>query len=140
MRVLCWAAVLGAAAFFTGQGALAQALACGAEMKNARLAESARYAVAYRMIPAKIEVSKHFSLELAVCAKDGAPEPDALRIVARMPEHGHGMNYKAAVKPLGGGRFQADGLMFHMPGRWQFEFEVDSGKISERVLHDFMLR
>jgi hypothetical protein len=139
-QALWRAAVLGAAALFTGESALAQAPACGKEMKNARRAESARYTVAYRMVPAKIEVSKHFSLELAVCAKTGAPDPDALRIGALMPEHGHGMNYKPTVIPLGGGRFHADGLMFHMPGRWQFEFEVDSGKNTEQVLHDFMLR
>lgn len=139
-QVLCLATVLGVAALFAGEGALAQAPVCGAEMKNARRAESARYAFAYRTIPASIEISKHFSLELMVCAKAGAPAPETLRINARMPDHGHGMNYNAAVRPLGGGRFQADGLMFHMPGRWQFEFEVGSGKTSERALHDFMLR
>lgn len=140
MQVLCRAAVLGAAVLFTGQEALAQAPACGAEMKNAGRAESAHYTVAYRTTPAIIEVAKHFSLELAVCAKAGAPEPDALRISARMPEHGHGMNYKPTLKSLGGGRFHADGLMFHMPGRWQFEFEVGSGKASYPLLRDFMLR
>ena len=139
-QALCGAAVLGMAALFTGQGALAQAPACGAEMKDARRAESARYIFVYRTIPASIGISKHFSLELMVCAKAGTPVPETLRINARMPEHGHGMNYNAAVRPLGGGRFQADGLMFHMPGRWQFEFEIGSGKTSERALRDFMLR
>jgi hypothetical protein len=139
-RALRHAASLGMVAWFAAQGAVAQAPACGAEITNARRAQSARYTVAYRTTPAIIEVSRHFAMELAVCAKADAPEPEALRISARMPEHGHGMNYKPTITLLGGGRFHADGLLFHMPGRWQFEFEVDSGKASDRVFHDFMLR
>jgi cytochrome c peroxidase len=41
-----------------------------------------------------------------------------------MPEHRHGMNYAPEVKPLGPGRWRAEGLMFHMPGKWEFVFEV----------------
>ncbi len=62
-------------------------------MRSAR--SSARYTVVYQTRPAKIGVSRHFSLSVAVCAKSGAPAPDALRVDARMPEHGHGMNYTA---------------------------------------------
>ena len=141
LKPLQRAAVAGGALFMIGSGALAQAPAgCGADLKGAESAESARYVVVYRAKPAPIAVSQHFALEIAVCAKQGAPAPDALAVDARMPEHGHGMNYKAAVRSLGSGRFQADGLMFHMPGRWQFAFDLRSGGNSERALRDYTLR
>jgi hypothetical protein len=114
--------------------------ACGADWKAAERADSAHYVVVYRMQPAPVVVSRHFALELAVCPKAGAAPPEALAVDARMPEHGHGMNYKPTVRPLGDGRFRADGLMFHMPGRWEFVFEVRAGGTTERVRRDFTLR
>jgi len=61
--------------------------------------------------------------------------PGMLRVDARMPAHGHGMNYVAKVKAFGAGRYQADGLLFHMPGRWEFVFDVMVGANHERVVH-----
>ena len=52
-----------------------------------------------------------------------------------MPEHRHGMNYKPEVKRLAPGRWRAEGLMFHMPGKWEFVFTVDG----ERMTSDFPL-
>ncbi len=131
--------LLGAAALMMSTGVRAQAPACGADLAGAQRAESAHYTVAYRTSPAKIAVAGHFSMEIAVCAKAGAPLPDALRIDARMPEHGHGMNYTVTVTPRGRGRFKAAGLMFHMPGRWELVFEVRSGDAPERVIHNITL-
>lgn len=118
---------------------VAQALACESNFPGARRAESSRYVVAYRMKPVKPAVSAHFSIELVVCAKAGEPAPDSVRVDARMPEHGHGMNYRAEIKSLGSGHFQADGLLFHMPGRWEIVFDVRSGDASDRITHDFVL-
>lgn len=139
-RLVCSAAVLGAAALALNTLASAQAPPCGADLAGAQRAESASYTVAYRMIPAQPAISRHFSMELAVCAKPGAPAPEALRVDARMPAHGHGMNYKAAVKSLGGDRFQAEGLLLHMPGRWEFVFDVIAGETPERATHSITLR
>lgn len=133
------AGVYAGAFFAISAGAFAQS-DCGADLKGAERAESARYVVVYRAKPAPIAVSRHFALEIAVCAKTGAPAVDALAVDARMPEHGHGMNYKAAVKALGNGRYLADGLMLHMPGRWEFAFDLRSGGAAERVLREYTLR
>ena len=51
-----------------------------------------------------------------------------------MPEHKHGMNYKPTVKKNATEGFTATGMMFHMPGRWQFAFEVESTAGRERLL------
>jgi len=55
-----------------------------------------------------------------------------------MPEHRHGMNYRPEVKPLAPGRWRAEGLLFHMPGKWEFVFVVDGERMtSALVLSEF---
>jgi YtkA-like protein len=110
------------------------AYGCVADLPGgARKVESARYTVAYRTQPDKITVGQHFAVELAVCANPGAAAPESVRVDAHMPEHRHGMNYKASVKPAPGGRYRAEGLMFHMPGRWEYIFELRAAGQTERL-------
>ena len=90
--------------------------------------------VLFQPRPGPIKVGALFSLDLSVCATEG--EVRAIAVDATMPEHKHGMNYKPVIKPAGTGAFTATGLMFHMPGRWQFAFEVDTTSGRERILHN----
>jgi cytochrome c peroxidase len=99
--------------------------------------ESPRSVLAYKV--AALEVAKHFSLDVAVCPKSGQPQAEALKVDAHMPEHRHGMNYAATVTPLGPGRWRAEGLMLHMPGRWEFVFEVRAAGVMERLASPFQL-
>jgi cytochrome c peroxidase len=92
--------------------------------------ESPRYVLSFK--PEPIEVGKHFSLDIAVCEKPGSAKPDALKVDAQMPEHRHGMNYAPTVIAAGPGRWRAEGLMFHMPGRWELLFEVRAGGKTDR--------
>jgi cytochrome c peroxidase len=110
------------------------ASACLPDLEGARL-ESPRFVLAFRASP---EVGKFFSLDIAVCAKAGAL-PESLKVDAHMPEHRHGMNYAPEVKPLGPGRWRAEGLMFHMPGKWEFVFEVRAAGTTDRLAHGFVL-
>jgi len=72
-------------------------------------------------------------LELAACPKRGAPVSENVKLDAYMPEHRHGMNYRAKVVPLGGGRFQSEGWLFHMPGRWEFLFDIGQERLTHSV-------
>jgi hypothetical protein len=128
----------------------AAAQPCGADLRGAQTIESEHYVLAYRTQPAKIVVSKHFSIDFVTCAKGNAPAPDGVSVDAFMPEHGHGMNYKAAVKPAGSDnkaaskpvkspRFRADGLMFHMPGRWDLTFDVQGAGKTERLTRSIVI-
>jgi cytochrome c peroxidase len=110
--------------------------ACIPSIEGTRL-ESGRYVLAYRA--EKVEVARHFALDIAACARPGNPAPESLKVDAHMPEHRHGMNYAPAVKALGPGRWRAEGLMLHMPGRWEFLFEVRGGGTSERLTRAFVL-
>ena len=50
-----------------------------------------------------------------------------------MPDHRHGMNYTPAIRALGSGRFRAEGLLLHMPGRWEFVFRVAGDRLAHSV-------
>ena len=118
--------------------ASAGAWACVPELPSGpptRQIESARFVLAYRARPAPIPVSRHFALELAVCAKDGKIMPDDVRVDAQMPEHRHGMNYKASISAQGGGRYAAQGLLFHMPGRWELYFDLRAAGQTDRLTY-----
>jgi hypothetical protein len=103
-------------------------------------ADSARYAVFFRTDPAALDVGKYFTVEAIACAKPGAAAPTGLKLDAQMPAHRHGMNSRATVEQTAPGRFLARGLMFHMPGMWQFMFDVQGPGESERATRDVDLR
>ena len=104
------------------------AQACELPGGAAQKIESPEHTVLYRTAP--LRVGEHFVMEFAVC-----PAPEAVRVDAWMPAHRHGMNYKAGVTALGGGRYRAEGLMFHMAGQWEFVFELRAGGAIERLAH-----
>lgn len=91
---------------------------------------------AWKVVGAPIAVGSLFAIEVQLC-----PAGVALaRVDATMPEHRHGMNYRPGVKPLGDGRWRVEGLMFHMPGRWELQLDVQAGGRSERLLDTLTLR
>ncbi|TAN51656.1 MAG: hypothetical protein EPN19_12005 [Betaproteobacteria bacterium] len=119
------------------QALIAAVALCGAaqacELPAGTRLESAGFVLSYRTLPAAIAPGEHFSLEYALCPKAGAVLPATVKVHAWMPEHRHGMNYKASVAALGGGRFRAQGLLFHMPGRWEIVFEADGERLSHSL-------
>jgi len=107
--------------------------ACGDALGPGTLvASSPRFDVAFRPDPAPIAVSKHFALDVVVCAKSGAAAT-GLEVDAHMPAHRHGMNYRPTVAARGGGRYRAEGLLLHMPGAWEFRFDVRTSAGRERI-------
>ena len=110
------------------------ALACGEDLGRARTTvDAGRYTVAYATTPAPIVVGQHFRVDFAVGPKAGAPAARHLRVDATMPEHRHGMNYRASVTSPRPGEWRAEGLLFHMPGRWDLTFDVVAGGATQRV-------
>ncbi len=105
---------------------LALASVCGQTLpaKARQQTTSAGHTVAFATSAWPLPVGQHFNVDLYLCAADAADKTSVARIDADMPAHRHGMNYRPALKALGGGRYQASGLMFHMPGTWRFIFEL----------------
>ena len=97
---------------------------------------SGNVVVMFRTVPEPIPLGEHFSVEAVVCA---TPAVRALRVDAQMPEHRHGMNYRARVSTTGERRYVAEGLLFHMPGRWQLVFDVERETGTERLTTDLVI-
>jgi hypothetical protein len=112
-------------------GLAREAGAC--ELPGARLIESPRFALAYRTAPAP-RVGEHFAVELRVCPR-AVPAPGVPRPIANahMPEHRHGMNYRPDMVSLGEGRFRSAGWLFHMPGLWEFVFDLGGERLTDSV-------
>lgn len=85
--------------------------------------------------PTPLPLAQFFALDFAVCARDGG-RVEAPRVDATMPQHGHGMNYRPAVEALGDGRFRANGMLLHMPGRWQLSFTVGGEMLRAPLIVD----
>ena len=113
---------------------------CSPVLAGGTQLESARFLVGFRTEPQAISVGRHFTVEVAVCPKPGVPAPDSVGVDAHMPEHRHGMNYKAQVTAASAGHYRAAGLMFHMPGRWEIVFDVRSGDKTDRLTRSIVIQ
>jgi hypothetical protein len=105
---------------------------CGQSLGDnaTRLAESGVVLV-FKPSIVPIPVGQPFGVDFVLCPS--TPAPDEVRVDALLPEHRHGMNYRASVRSLGAQRYRAEGLLFHMPGRWDLIFDVRRGNTVLRL-------
>ncbi len=119
----------------------ASALACPLKSSAAPLmATSPVHVVAATPSPPSIKVGQPFSVILTACDLAGMPFKGAIKPDAVMPAHKHGMNYRPSISSMGDGRYKVDGFLFHMPGRWQFIFELRNGQITDRIRIDHTIK
>jgi hypothetical protein len=98
--------------------------------------------VVYRLSGDAIPRGKPFTIDAWVFAADAPelPRTDVeLTMDAAMPEHGHGMNRVPRIERRRDGRFHAEGMLFHMPGKWELYFDVTRGPVTERAQIDVQL-
>jgi hypothetical protein len=100
--------------------------------------EAAGIVVIFRTLPPAIELGRHFAVEAVICG-DGAAAPVLTRVDAQMPEHRHGMNYRPTLTAHGGGRYVAEGFLFHMPGRWELSFDLERAGARARLAADVIV-
>jgi hypothetical protein len=113
---------------------------CGSALSGpTRTIDGTRYIVVFQTLPQPVEVGTHFAVDFAVCPRASAEAPSAVRVDANMPAHRHGMNYRPVVTAKSSGIFRADGLLFHMPGRWDLTFDVEGGGRTERLTSTLQL-
>ena len=89
--------------------------------------------VAFKTQPLPIQIGQHFEVHGVICPAAGQPMPTLLRVDADMPAHRHGMNYRASTELQADGRFTSRGLLFHMPGRWRFIFDIGGTRLSHQL-------
>jgi hypothetical protein len=94
------------------------------------------YEVRWEPVGGLIPDADPFAIDILVVRTDGAAldATCVVRVDAEMPQHGHGMNLVPTVKrgetPAA---FRADGLLFHMSGRWMLAIDVDESGVAERT-------
>ena len=88
----------------------------------------------WRSEPASVPISDHFSVRFHLCG----PPVDRVGVRGWMPDHRHGMNYRPAVT-LRGSSGTAEGLLFHMPGRWQLILDVRGAAGGEKLAAEMVL-
>lgn len=91
--------------------------------------------VHWRSEPAALERGKVFALRAWITPR-GSREVvpwTTLGVDADMPEHLHGMNRVPRVSRQADGSFLVEGMLFHMPGRWNLYFDVHEAAIVERA-------
>ena len=111
------------------------ALACdnGGTPLTTSKADAPRAAVVWDDAP----LAQPFSFKIEFC--DDVTVQD-INVDAMMPAHKHGMNYSPTVVDLGGGVFQADGMLFHMPGVWEVRIDLMHDRGSASYIHTVTLQ
>lgn len=118
----------------------ASAQTCGTDLPGKpTLIDGPRHRIAFVARPDPIPLDAHFAIDFSVCPKAGATLPQSVRVTATMPEHRHGMNYRPVVTAPQPGRYRAEGLLFHMSGRWEIAFELVDGGTAERLVSGVLL-
>jgi hypothetical protein len=100
---------------------------------------SDHYMVAFRPEPLHIEVGEPFSLLFNVCTKSNNPA-ELVAVDAHMPDRKQSMKYRPTIMSAGDGRYRAEGIVFHLPGRWELAIDVRAGEESERLTHEIILK
>jgi hypothetical protein len=101
-------------------GSAGPAAACALALEDGARVSRGGVQLAWRTEPAAIVNGQPFSMRVRVCPANASLQ----RVDATMPEHRHGMNYAPSLKPLGGGVWQVEGLLWHMAGRWELRWDV----------------
>lgn len=96
------------------------AVAC--EATGQRMNSDAQNAPEVYLAVDEIPLAQPFSILVSVCDETAVRQ---LHVDAIMPAHRHGMNYTPKVTALGGGAFRVDDMLFHMPGLWELQVDVD---------------
>jgi len=103
------------------------------------------WSIAWRPVGGIIPPLDPFSVEVVVRDPSGEAIPAEVGVLvdATMPHHGHGMNVEPRIARTGeadgGATFVADGMLLHMPGRWEFTVDVVRGDEVERAQWTVML-
>jgi hypothetical protein len=102
-------------------------------------ASSAAHSLAMAVSPGPIRVGEPFSVAVIVCDQQDKGFRGTVKATARMPMHKHGMNYQPSVTAQGDGKFVLEGFLFHMPGLWQFSFDLRIDGLTDRIQIKYLL-
>lgn len=100
---------------------------CGGELpirSRLQLEGTGGLQLAFAPRPAPIPLNKPVVLDIVLCAPPGQSLPYTLSIDAEMSGSHWPMGKRINIRPLGGGRFTAEGLVFSKAGYWKLTFKL----------------
>jgi hypothetical protein len=103
------------------------------------------WSIAWRPVGGVIPPLDPFTVEVVVRDPAGGAIPADVGVLvdATMPHHGHGMNVEPRITRTGerdgAATFLAEGMLLHMPGRWEFTVDVLRDGDVERAQWTVML-
>lgn len=92
--------------------------------------------VGYDSDPDPIPLNEEFILGVEVFSDDSMSSPSSditVEVDATMPEHQHGMNVSPEALEVSEGRFEAEGMLFHMTGDWEIVVYVTGNEGTEDI-------
>ncbi len=114
--------------------------ACSANIENAVVLAGERYRALIET-DSSLEVSKATSATVTLCGS--VESVKSVQLDASMPAHGHGTNYTPSVTLLQANddyaTYKVEGIVLHMPGKWQWDLDVIDKAGSDTLNMSFQL-
>ncbi|MDL2399450.1 NHL repeat-containing protein [Rhizobium mayense] len=109
---------------------------------SSQISNGGSYVVTYSISDGAISIGQPFALTLRILnAQDHSDASDVgLSVSATMPAHYHGMNTQPTVERAPDGSWHIKGMLFHMPGAWQLNFDISGPNGIERAQADYLLQ
>ncbi len=107
------------------------------EAVGQRAASDAENAPEVYVFSEVVPLAQPFSILIEVCNETPVRE---ILVDAIMPAHQHGLNYTPKVTALDEGKFRIDDLLFHMPGLWELQVDLDFNGQSVSYTSELALR
>ena len=87
-----------------------------------------------------IPLNKYFAIDVYLSEPlKPANYPLELSLNAGMQAHNHGMHTKPLIKRHSNQHFTVEGMLFHMPGTWQIEFDISRGILRDSAKMEIVL-
>ncbi len=119
--------------------AAAESWALSAKAIEAKSADGT-YLARFEPALGEIPDAEPFAIRFGVRRADGAALASDARFIVdgEMPQHGHGMNMipttqRVSESSATEARVLANGLLFHMPGRWVLSLDIEEDGVLERT-------
>lgn len=119
-----------------GQGSAREPISASTPGTQRVVSNAGTYEVFYVTEPSSIPMNEPFEIRACVTTPSADASPPSglsLFVDAAMPEHQHGMNTKPSIQKADNGCYQIEGMLFHMPGRWELYFDITRDGITERA-------
>ena len=98
------------------------------------------FTVEMRFLPTPVPLNEPFTVDFNMTAKPADRSTMTVEVDARMPAHFHGMTRVPKVTRQADGSWRAEGMRFHMPGRWEIHVDVTRNGVTERAQTDVILK